>query len=79
MYDKFSVHHTLITLESPLMFLGPGSKSNGISEVFSLPTQSSGLTSATCTVPTYPMTDIQGSVGFVHDGYLQICGNVIVM
>merc|ERR1711892_63225 len=37
--------------ESPLMFLGPGYGSNGISEVFSLPTQSSGLASATCTVP----------------------------
>jgi len=62
------------TGESPLMFLGPGSYSNGISEVFSLPTQSSALTSATCTVPTYPMTDMTGSVGFVHDGYLHICG-----
>jgi len=56
------------------MFLGPDSKSHGISEVFSLPTQSNGLTSASCTIPTYPMTDIEGSVAFVHDGYLQICG-----
>jgi len=56
------------------MFLGPGKYSKGVSEVFSLPTQSSGLTSATCTIPTYPVTDIYWSVGFVHDGYLQICG-----
>merc|ERR1711892_284585 len=62
------------TEESSLMFLGPDSKSHGISEVFSLPTQSNGLTSASCTIPTYPMTDIEGSVAFVHDGYLQICG-----
>jgi len=64
------------TKEAPLMFLGPGLGSNGISEVFSLPTQSSGLTSATCTIPTYPESDKYGTVGvgFVHDGYLQICG-----
>merc|ERR1711892_597592 len=62
------------TEEFPLMFLGPSSGSNGTSEVLSLPTQSSAMKSATCTVPTYPMTDISGSVGFVHDGYLHICG-----
>ena len=74
--NSFGPNHGLITLESPLMFLGPGRGSAGISEVFSLPTPSSGLASATCTVPTYPLADIEGSVGFVHDGYLQICGNV---
>ena len=68
--------YALITIESPLMFLGPGQGNGGISEVFSLPTASSGLASATCSVPTYPLTDIWGSVGFVHDGYLQICGKV---
>merc|ERR1712106_760166 len=62
------------TEQSPLMFLGPGYGSAGISEVFFLPTPSSGLASASCTVLTYPMADIYGSVGFVHDGYLQICG-----
>merc|ERR1712106_1062362 len=45
------------------------------SEVFSLPTASSGLASATCSVPTHPLADIYGgSVAFVHDGYLQLCG-----
>ena len=63
-------------IESPFMFLGPGEESNGISEVFSLPTQSSGLTSANCTVPTYPVAGVDNAVAFVHDGYLQICGNV---
>jgi len=57
-----------------LIILGPGEESKSLSEVFFLPTPSSGLTSANCTVPTYPVTDIFGSVGFVHDGYLQICG-----
>ena len=57
------------------MFLGPGEESKSLSQVFFLPTQSSGLKSANCTVPTYPVTDISDSVGFVHDGYLQICGN----
>ena len=74
--NSFGPNHGLITLESPLIFLGPSYGSNGISEVYLLPTPSSGLTSATCTIPTYPMTDIWGSVGFVYDGYLQICGKV---
>merc|ERR1711892_598182 len=60
--------------ESPLMFLGPGYNSDGISEVFSLPTKSSGLALANCTIPVFSMPDISNSVGFVHDGYLQICG-----
>jgi len=56
------------------MFLGPGYNSDGISEVFSLPTKSSGLALANCTIPVFSMPDISNSVGFVHDGYLQICG-----
>jgi len=69
--------------EFPLMFLGPGygsnGISNGISEVFSFPNQSSGLASSTCTVPTHPLTDVYNSVGFVHEGYLQICGGEVAM
>ena len=67
-YNAFFIQAAL------LMFLGPGAGSAGISEVFLLPTPSSGLASATCTVPTYPLTDIRASVGFVHDEYIQICG-----
>ena len=73
---QVTISNAFFIEEYPLMFLGPGQRSAGISEVFLLPTPSSGLASATCTVPTYPMTDIEGSVGFVHDGYLQICGKV---
>merc|ERR1711892_162456 len=72
--SKTNATEDLSTKQSPFMFLGPVEESEGLSEVFSFPTQSSGLTSANCTVPTYPLTDITGSVGFVHDGYLQICG-----
>ena len=76
--QSFGPNHGLITLESPLMFLGPGYGSNGISEVFSLPTASSGLASATCSVPTYPVADVAGPVAFVHDGYFQLCGKTII-
>merc|ERR1740137_73693 len=72
--SKTNATEDLPTEESPLMFLGPCAESSGLSEVFSLPTQSSGLISANCSIPTYPVTDIFSSVGFVHDGYLQICG-----
>jgi len=57
-----------------LLFLGPDENSSGKSEVFSLPTQGGNLTPAACTVPDYPIPDIDGSAAFVQDGYLQICG-----
>jgi len=59
---------------TPLLFLGPGKYSSGKSEVFSLPAQGGNLSTASCTVPDYPVTDIEGYVPFVQDGYLQLCG-----
>ena len=65
-------------LGTPLLFLGPGKDSAGDSEVFSLPVQGGGLSTAFSTVPDFPVPDIRGYVAIVKDGYLQICGNISV-
>jgi len=62
---------------TPLLFLGPGYYSDE-SAVFSLPVQGGSLSTSSCTVPDYPVTDmdIYGYVAFVKDGYLQLCGGL---
>ena len=70
-------------LDSPLLYLGPGAKPSGapvgLSEVFTLPTDASGLKTARCQIPQDTnKANTKGMVGFVLDGHLTLCGRKLV-
>ena len=83
MYNKHlarpnALNFLLIVIEgNPILFLGPGYGSSGQIEAFTLPTDESPMTKASCTVPTYPLTNINGAVGFVTPDGLELCGKIL--
>jgi len=63
--------------DNTLIFLGPGRGTSGQSEVFFTPiSENKDLTTQTCTVPQFPFTYIEYSVGFIYEDLLHICGGL---
>ena len=70
-------------MTTTLLYLGPGAKPSGaavgLSEVFTLPTDASGLKTARCQIPQDTnKAETRSMVGFVLDGHLTLCGRKLV-
>ena len=69
--------NTYALVAGSFLYIGPGRGSDGHSEVFSLPTKSDPqVIKVSCSIPVHPKTDLQDAMGFVMNGFLNLCGNI---